>query len=127
MGYLVDSNILIDYAAERFYDNQLKALDIIFDESLKISVITKIEVLGYNGIVEDIDTQIHQFIASADILNLTDTIVDKTIGLRKQIKIKLPDAIIAATALASDLTLITNNTSDFKRVSGLKLFNPHEI
>lgn len=126
MGYLIDSNVLIDYVGERFESNQLKELDTIFDQSLKISVITKIEILGYKGISEE-DIQMQQFINYADIINLTETIVDKTIALKKQIKIKTPDAIIAATALAFDLTLITNNVSDFKRVSGLKLFNPHEI
>lgn len=49
MGYLVDSNVLIDYVTERFKKNQLKALDLIFDEALQISVITKIEILGFNG------------------------------------------------------------------------------
>ena len=45
MGYLVDNNVLIDYVAERFTQDQLKALDAIFDESLKVSVITKLRYL----------------------------------------------------------------------------------
>ena len=38
--------------------------------------------------------------------------------------IKLPDAIIAATALVYDLTLISRNVSDFKNIEGLKVLNP---
>ncbi|MBK8704770.1 MAG: PIN domain-containing protein [Saprospiraceae bacterium] len=46
------------------------------------------------------------------VLSLTDDVVQK---LRKQYKIKLPDAIIAATALVYDLTLVTRNISDFQK------------
>jgi predicted nucleic acid-binding protein len=126
MGYLIDSNVFIDYVAERFKKNQLKALDLIFDEAIKISVITKIEVLGYNGNTDE-ETKMIEFLTFADIIPLNEIIVNRTILLRKSVKIKTPDAIIASTALISDLTLITNNISDFKRVIGLKTFNPYEL
>jgi predicted nucleic acid-binding protein len=126
VGYLVDSNVLIDYIAEHFNNNQLKTLDIIFDEALKISVITKIEILGFKGIAEE-EIKMMDFISYADIINLDEAIIDKTIQLKKSIKIKTPDAIIASTALVNDLTLITNNTADFKRIPDLKTFNPYEL
>lgn len=40
---------------------------------------------------------------------------------------KTPDAIIAATALANDFTLITRNIKDFKNIEGFKLVNPHDM
>ena len=126
MGYLVDSNVLIDYVAERFKSHQLKALDLIFDDNLRISIITKIEILGYNGISEE-EAKMVFFLGYADIIPLDDSIVDATILLKKAIKIKTPDAIIASTALVNDLTLITNNMADFKRISGLKIFNPYQL
>lgn len=126
MGYLVDSNVLIDYVAERFKNNQLKALDLIFDESLRVSVITKIEILGYNGIADE-EAKMHEFLSYADILPLDEAVVERTILLKKSIRIKTPDAIIASTALVNELTLITNNNSDFKKIKGLKLFNPYEL
>lgn len=126
MGYLVDSNVLIDYVADRFKSNQLKALDLIFDEALSISVITKIEILGYNGVPEE-ESRMIEFLSNADIIALEEEIVDRTILVRKAIKIKTPDAIIAATALVNDLTLITNNITDFKRITGLKIFNPYSL
>jgi len=126
MGYLVDSNVLIDYVAERFKKNQLKALDLIFDEALRISVITKIEILGFNGEKEE-EIRMLEFLSFADIVSLSDDVVDRTISLKKKIKIKTPDAIIAATALVNNYTLITNNLSDFKRIPGLKIFNPYQL
>ncbi len=125
MGYLVDSNVLIDYVAERFTQDQLKILDTIFDESLKVSVITKIEILGYNGVIDE-ETKMIEFLNHADIIDLNESIVDNTILLKKSIKIKTPDAIIASPALTQNLTLITNNATDFKRIAGLSLFNPYQ-
>ena len=40
---------------------------------------------------------------------------------------KLPDAIIAATALTHGFTIVTRNTDDFKTIVGLPTINPHEV
>ncbi len=39
----------------------------------------------------------------------------------------MPDAIIAATAIQNDLTLIPRNTADFKNIVGLPLIDPHHF
>ncbi|OYU94294.1 MAG: hypothetical protein CFE21_17065 [Bacteroidetes bacterium B1(2017)] len=61
----------------------------------------------------------------ATVLDLTSNVVDICIDLRKKYKIKLPDAIIAATAIAYDLVIITRNLSDFKIVTEVKTINVH--
>ena len=61
------------------------------------------------------------------MIALDDDITAKTIELRKKYKIKLPDAIIAATALVFELTLITGNIDDFKNIEGIDILNPHLI
>ena len=48
----------------------------------------------------------------------------KTADIRKKHRIKLPDAIIAATALVYELTLVSRNVSDFRNIEGLELINP---
>jgi predicted nucleic acid-binding protein len=83
MGYLVDSNVLIDYVAERFKKNQLKSLDLIFDEALRISVITKIEILGYSGEQEE-EARMIEFLNYSDIIALTEEVVERTIALKNQ-------------------------------------------
>ncbi|MBA3494777.1 MAG: type II toxin-antitoxin system VapC family toxin [Gammaproteobacteria bacterium] len=55
---------------------------------------------------------------------LTDPIVQAAIVLRRNYRIKVPDAIVAATAKVLGLPLMTNNTEDFRRVAGLKLMDP---
>ncbi|XWN35316.1 MAG: hypothetical protein ROO73_00790 [Roseivirga sp.] len=59
-------------------------------------------------------------------MGLETTIKHQTAALRRQYNIKLPDAIIAATSLAYDLTLITRNVADFKNITSLRLVNPYE-
>jgi len=68
-----------------------------------------------------------------DLLNnireqpLNEEIVKLCIQLRQTLSLKVPDAIIAATARYLDIPLMTRNIKDFQKVPGLKLFNPFEI
>lgn len=91
-----------------------------------ISVITKIEVLGFNTLDKHY-TILTDFINDATVLDLVDAVVQISIEIRKKHKTKLPDAIIAATALVYDLALISRNISDFKTIDGLKIIDPYII
>jgi len=64
-------------------------------------------------------------VSSVTVLPLDEPVIQQTILLRQQRRIKLPDAIIAATALAHGLPLITRNTADFQGILGLLVVNPH--
>jgi predicted nucleic acid-binding protein len=54
-------------------------------------------------------------------------VISNCVKIRRDKKIKPPDAIIAATAIANDYTLISNNDKDFKVIKGLKYINPYSI
>lgn len=64
------------------------------------------------------------FIDQATLIKVNDDIIDQVILIRKKHKIKIPDAIIAATAVVHHLILITRNVDDFKNIDGLKIENP---
>ncbi len=66
------------------------------------------------------------FLNFAHVIPLTDEIADVTIELRRKVNIKLPDAVIAATAFLHDLTLVTRNIKDFEKVEGLRVYIPFE-
>jgi predicted nucleic acid-binding protein len=103
--YLIDSNTVIDYLNGKLPFNGNSFVNSIVDEETKISVITKIEVLGFN-LQSGEDYQIVvDFFNDNMVYNLDESIINKTIELRKKYKIKLPDAIIAATALCNDLAI----------------------
>ncbi len=57
-------------------------------------------------------------------MNGTNQVVDNTIALRKRLKIRIPDAIIAATALSEKLILVTRNSQDFTGIPELIIINP---
>jgi predicted nucleic acid-binding protein len=99
------------------------ALSQIIDDEINLSVINKIELLGFLKVEQDLI----DFVGYSNVCPLDDDIVGKTIDVRRMFKIKLPDAVIAATALHYGFILVTNNTKDFKNIKGIEVINPHEL
>ena len=92
--YLIDTNTLIEFQTNKLPAKGHAFVSKTIDESFDISVINKIEILGYPSVTK----KTRDFIALANVFELDSKVVDKTIELRKIHKIKIPDAIIAATA-----------------------------
>ena len=120
--YLLDTNVVIDFLAQRFSEKSELFVAEIIDENIYLSVINKIELLGFSKC----ENEMSLFIESAKVFYLNEIIAQKTIEIRKNYKIKLPDAIIAATAISENLVLLSNNESDFKNIKELKFLNPHK-
>jgi predicted nucleic acid-binding protein len=90
-------------------------MDTAIDDTPNISIITQIELLCWK--TDEVTTQnIRSFISDSIVLNIDDQIVNHCVSLRKEVKIKTPDAIIAATCLAYGYTLITANEKDFSNI-----------
>ncbi|MCW1922307.1 type II toxin-antitoxin system VapC family toxin [Luteolibacter arcticus] len=92
-----------------------------------IASVTKIEALGFAGISPEEETAILNFVAASPVYSLDDGVIERAIKLRQQKKMKLGDAIIAATALEYDMPLVTRNEADFKHIAGLDVRNPFAI
>lgn len=126
--YLWDTNTAIYYLQQLFPPQAEKFIDDSLKEAQPcISAITEIELLCWKTATEKDLEVLHNFIGDALVIELERPIKLKTADIRKQHKIKLPDAIIAATALVYDLVLISRNTSDFKNIQGLKVVDPHSL
>jgi hypothetical protein len=74
-----------------------------------VSVITEIELLSYPSLSSDEEVQIRDFLAKIIVVELESSIKDLAITFRKQYRLRLPDAIIAATAQVLKATLFTND------------------
>jgi predicted nucleic acid-binding protein len=122
--YLIDTNIIIDN-----FGNKLPEKAKVFLNSLEpvVSVVTKIEVLGWLNATDEQLKPLYAFMEMAYLLSIDDAIIEKTISIRQTKKIGLGDAIIAATALVHGQTLLTHNTADFKNISGLKVVDPYHL
>ncbi|NOY59534.1 MAG: type II toxin-antitoxin system VapC family toxin [Calditrichaeota bacterium] len=122
--FLIDTNILIYYFNNSIPSDSITEIDKVFRSSFNISVISKIEFLGWRGYTETQFLLAEKILRRAIIFHITDEIVNESIRLRRQKKIKTPDTIIAATCLLNNSTLVTRNISDFAKIDGLQIFNP---
>jgi len=125
--YLIDTNVIIDYLSGKYETSILDWLDLQFEQGVNISVINRIEALAFQFTDAEEHRLMHEFIAGSVVLPLNEPVADQTIQVRLETKAKLPDAIIAATALVFNMTLLTRNTSDFKKIINLKVLNPATI
>lgn len=122
-SYLLDTNILIYYFQDSLPQTDLD-FDAIFRESFYISIISKIEFLGWQQFTEEQAEIARDAISSARILHLIESVADLAIQLRRTSKIRIADSIIAATAIAHDMKLLTRNTKDFQSARDLEIYNP---
>lgn len=107
MRALFDTNILIDYL------NGVEAAktELTRYERPAISVISWIEVLA--GTKSDVEAETRKFLVIFERIELSEAIADRAVDLRRSAKMRVPDAIILATARVENLVLVTRNTKDF--------------
>ncbi|WP_426670794.1 type II toxin-antitoxin system VapC family toxin [Mucilaginibacter sp. McL0603] len=128
LKYLWDTNTVVHYlqkqfppAGEEFIDNTLNKYQ------PAISVITEIELLCWKKATESDRVLINNFISNAIVHQLNQNVKLKTIDIRKKYGLKLPDAIVAASALANNHILITNDVADFDKIYKLKVIDPFKL
>jgi predicted nucleic acid-binding protein len=94
----------------------------IFNESsVFISVITELELLGFKGLNNEAEEELRKCLRSCFIVDIENPIKEIAIDIRKKYSMKLPDAVIAATAIHLQLPLITADT-DFEKIDNLMLY-----
>lgn len=115
---LLDTNIFI-YLADRTLPGT-----VIGQQLPAHASVTRIEALGFDELPVSQAAMLRNLFARSTELDLTRTIADKAVELRQVKKMKLGDAIIAATALETNSELWTRNVADFHGIEGLRIHNP---
>ena len=120
-GYLLDTNSVI-----YFFDGEEKISAFIKSNKspLYISFITQIEILCFETQDEALMNNIVKFTESIDIITTNEDIITAAIEYRKKLKLKIPDAIIAATAKVNELTLITADKAMLTKINNIKMITP---
>ena len=100
--FVLDTNVILYFLGGRLADPFPAG-------AYTISVISELELLAYPGLDSSEEQRIRDFLADVSITDLTQSVKQHAVNLRKRFGLKLPDAIVAATALALEATLLTND------------------
>jgi predicted nucleic acid-binding protein len=110
MNALFDTNILIDYLA----GSEAAKTEIGRYRRRLVSIVTWMEVLAGARTREEEDI-IELFLRDFRVVDLTRQVAREAVEIRRRERLRLPDAIIAATARTESALLVTRNVRDFSR------------
>ena len=123
-GCIIDTNILIYHLAGVLTDQAEATLADALESGSYISIITRIELLGWRKHSLDSLKAAEVLLQTVSEIPLHEEIIRLCISFRQNYPIKLPDAIIAATARYAKVPLMTRNMPDFERIPELKMVDP---
>jgi len=125
MSYVFDSNILIYQLSATLsaQGEELLRTGLLYGGAY--SVISRIEIMGYPQSPEEL-AKADQLLRGLREIPLNDTVTGLAINIRQYRKVKIPDAIVAATAVHLSLPLVSRNIRDFSNIEGLSVINPFE-
>ncbi len=106
-GFLIDTNVAIGYLDGREQVRELIERHGAAPGNSAVSQITRIELLSFPAITPDEEARINSLLSTVTVILIDEAIEREAIALRRRTRLKLPDAIIAATAVAHGLTLLT--------------------
>ena len=107
MRFLLDTNVIIDFLKQKNAAFDLYSL--FLQHECFVSVITKLELLKYPSITPDEENTINEFLRLVPIIPMNEAIESETIALSRSSQLKLPDAIIGATAIVYNARLVTRD------------------
>jgi len=114
-SFLVDTNIAL-----YLLGGDVTIANILDSSTIYLSFITQLELLGYSGISASEQKKVKSFINDCVVVDITEDIKIKTITIRQNYKLKLPDCIIAATAQFLDIPLLTAD-KDFMKIKNFNI------
>jgi predicted nucleic acid-binding protein len=125
LKYLLDTNIVIYHLSGMLDERTAGVFERFFeDEVPAVSAVTEIELFGWHNASDDDILKISTFLELCDKLEIGRPVIDLASLIRRKYRLKLGDAVIAASAITHSLILVSRNEGDFKRVEERRLLNP---
>ena len=110
--FVIDTNIFILRVNDRL-------AELLPRGEIACSVITEIELLSFPALTSSEEALLRSTLARVAVYGIDRDTKEEAIRLRRQSRLKLPDAIIAATAIRHQAVLVTND-NELQKVPGLK-------
>lgn len=119
--YTLDTNAIVYYLKDD--SNAVTTLRSVFAQTspVYISAVTELELFAFTNLSRSDELLIEDLLATLSIIPLDSRIARLAALVRRHYRVKVPDSIIAATAMFTGSTLITRNTIDFRKISNLAL------
>lgn len=114
-SFLLDTNIVL-----YLLGGKSELADILDGATVYISFITELELLSYKGLTAPERKRISSMLKDFVIVDINNEIKQKTINIRSETNLRLPDSIIAATADYLNITLFTADR-ELKKVKNVNL------
>jgi len=123
--FLLDTNVILGL----FKGQDKKILNFFHQKQSKkepfyVSQVSRMELLGYPGITAHEENLLNHFLSLVTVLPINDSICNEAIVLCRKARIKLPDSLIAATAVCHNLILVTCDTRLLSKAVSLQSINP---
>ena len=122
MRWALDSNVWIEAAAGVPHAVNVLAKGAATDWC-GYSAISRLEVLGFPKLTPAEESGLLVLLSQFNEIPISSAVIDKAIQLRRQVRLKSPDAIVAASALLEGADLVTRNVSDFRKIPGLSVID----
>lgn len=121
---LFDTNIFIYHLNAEPHVEKLFSKDSLSANNIYYSIITEIELLSFPKLNEEESKVIKGLLEKFSQISLTEEIKEKTIEIKRNFKIGIADAVIAATAITLNASLVTRDETGFNKIKELTFINP---
>ncbi|MCL1993105.1 MAG: type II toxin-antitoxin system VapC family toxin [Spirochaetes bacterium] len=107
MKLLLDTNVIIDFLKRKTLAFDISSL--LLEHECLVSVIVKLELLKYPDISVEEEQNIRDFLQFVPVVQLNEAIEEEAIRISRSTRLKLPDAIIGATAIIYGAEIVTGD------------------
>jgi predicted nucleic acid-binding protein len=117
--HTLDTNAIVYYLKDD--TDAVAVLRGVFAQSspVYVSVVTELELFAFANLSRDEESLIEDLLATMSIIPLDSRIARLAALVRRHYGLKIPDSVIAATAMFTGSTLVTRNTRDFRKIANL--------